>query len=367
MKIEVYTSELKKALNIVYKGVSAKPHLPILSGILLKVRNGKTSFTSTDLEVSFWIEIETTIEEEGELVIPAKLFIDLISTLEEGRILLESVDSKLKIVAKGLSTEILCQPAEDFPVVPRLSSGAIKLNSNEFRRRMDKVMVSSAKDDTRPILTGILFGFKEGLLTLVATDGFRLSVNSLNVSGTDNNISVIIPAKSIGELLKAVTELSVETIVLDVDKQAKQVVFGFGGVEMSSRILDGEFPPYQQIIPNTYSTKVSFLKQELITAVKRASLFAKDSANVIKVSVEDKLLVMAENSQIGSNVTDLEAEVEGEKLNVAFNARYLLDFLPVVEGDYVEWETEGELKPSVFRDKKDNGWLQVVMPIRIQS
>lgn len=366
MKIEVYTSELKKGLNIVYKGVSPKPHLPILSGILFRVRNGKTSLTSTDLEVSFWIEIETTIHEEGELVIPAKLFIDLISTLEEGRISLESSDSRLKIQAKGLNTEILCQSSDDFPVVPRLSNGAIKLVSGDFKKRMDKVMVSSAKDDTRPILTGILFSFKGGVLTFVATDGFRLSVNSMSVPD-ENTMAVIIPAKAIGELLKAISELSADNLVMDVDKQAKQVVFGFGGVEMSSRILDGEFPPYQQIIPNTYNTKVSFLKQNLITAVKRASLFAKDSANVIRVQASDKLYVSAENSQIGSNVTDLEAEIEGEKLNVAFNARYLLDFLPVVEGEYVEWETEGELKPSVFRDAKDKDWLQVVMPIRIQN
>ncbi len=370
MKFEVSSEELKRSLAIVFKGISTKPHLPILSGLLVRVKDGVTSLTATDLEISFWMEIETAIKEEGEVVVPAKLFFDLVSTLDGGRVVVEVTDLKMKITATGLETEIVCQSADEYPVVPTSSVKGIVINSIDFKKKLDKVIVSSAKDDTRPILTGVLFLIKNKQITFVATDGFRLSVNvmSLKETGVDTTEEkVIIPSKSLGELQKVISELSADSFRVEIDKHSKQVIFVFAGMEMSSRILDGEFPPYQQIIPNTYTTKISLERQHLISAVKRASLFAKDNANVIRVKVEDKLLVSAENSQIGSNVTEVEGEIEGEKINVAFNAKYLLDFLPVIESDFVEWETEGELKPSVFRDTKDDTWLHVVMPIRTQS
>lgn len=367
MKIEVYSQELKRALNVVLKGVSPRPHLPILLGVLIRVKDGKTSFTTTDLENSFWVEVETAITQEGETVVPAKLFYDLVSTIEDGRVLLEYEDSKLKLTAKGLKTEVLCLSPEEYPVVPKYSGKGVILPSLLFKKTIDKVIGSSAKDDTRPILTGILFKFNSGFLTLVTTDGFRLATNKMSIDSKEDNFDVIVPAKSIGELLKVLTELAVDKFGMELDRQSKQIVFSLKTAEMSCRILDGEFPPYQQIIPNTYSLKISLHKQDLVMAVKRASLFAKDNANVIRVKIDDKVLISAENSQVGSNITEVEAEIEGEKMEVAFNAKYLIDFLPVIESEYVDWETEGELKPSVFRDSKDDNWLQVVMPIRTQS
>ncbi len=370
MKFEVSSVELKRALTVVFKGISNKPHLPILSGLLIKVKNNVTSLTATDLEVSFWMEIETMIESEGEVVVPAKLFFDLVSTLDDGRVSIEVTDLKMKIVAKGIETEIVCQSADEYPVVPKSSSKGIAINSGDFKKKLDKVIMSSAKDDTRPILTGVLFLIKNNEITFVATDGFRLSVNVMELKDVSVELTeekVIIPSKSLSELQKVISELSADSFRIEIDKNSKQVIFVFLGMEMSSRILDGEFPPYQQIIPNTYTTKISLEKQHLLSAVKRASLFARDNANVIRIKVEDNLLVSAENSQIGSNVTEVEGEIDGEKINVAFNAKYLLDFLPVLESDFVEWETEGELKPSVFRDTKDDKWLHVVMPIRTQS
>lgn len=368
MKIEVYVSEIKKALNIIYKGISSKPHLPILSGFLIEVKNGKTSLISTDLEISFWTEVEALILEEGIVVVPAKLFFDLVSTLDDVKITITLIGSSLRVETKGLVTEIVCHSSEEYPSIPRATLKGVKLVSETFKKKIDKVIISSAKDDTRPILTGILFSFKEDQLSLVATDGFRLSLNNLKLSSSGSEaLSVVIPARSVVELTKTLSETSANTFLLEVDKNAKQVIFSFSGTEMSARILDGDFPPYQQIIPNTYSTQISLSRQALLSAVKRAGLFARDNANVVKVEVGEKLLVSAENSQLGSNVSEIEAEIEGNKFVVAFNSKYLLDFLPVVDSDQLGWETEGELKPSVFRDTSDLDWLQVVMPIRTQG
>ncbi len=367
MKINVPVIELKKALGVVLKGVSTRPHLPVLSGIFLKAEKGVVSLTTTDLEMSFWMEIPVKIEQEGEVVVPAKLFFDLVSTMGDFRVDIEVVEAKMKISAAGFEAEIVCQKAEEYPVVPKSSGNLITVDSEDFKRKIDKVIFSSAKDDTRPVLTGILFLIKSGTMSLVATDGFRLSLNNLQVKSYGEDISCIVPARSLYELQKVISDLGITDFGIEFDKNAKQVIFVFSGLEMSSRLLDGEFPPYQQIIPNTYSSKISLNKDELLAAVKRASLFAKDSANVIKVQVTDRIHVSAENSQVGSNTTTVEGEIEGEKITVAFNARYLQDCLSVVESDYVEWETEGELKPSVFRDSKSAEWLQVIMPIRVQG
>ena len=155
---------------------------------------------------------------------------------------------------------------------------------------------------------------------------------------------------------------------ISYDKENQQVIFTITDMEISSRLIAGEFPPYQQIMPNTYSTKAVFNREELLEAVKRASLFAKDNANIVKMTIEgEKLIIRAESSQLGSNSTEIETEVEGEGLTVAFNARYLLDYLAVNNVERVRWETEGELKPSVFKREEDEGWIQVVMPVRTQG
>ncbi len=371
MKITLLTIDLKKALGVVIRGISSKPHLPILTGMLLKVKDNKVSIESTDLEMSFWVNVPASVEEEGVLVIPAKLFGDLILSLSGEKVELTSEGVKLKIKTKGVSSEIVCQNVDDFPVIPRSVKPEIRIETSLFKKKHEKINVSVAKEDTRPILTGVLWQFEKDNVNLVATDGFRLGVERMALLGGGNDLSgkrYVIPSRSLLEVSKTAGDFGVSNFAVEVDEKSKQIVFVLGDVEISSRLLEGEFPPYQQIIPNTYNTKMSLLRDELLSAVKRASLFARDNANVIKVKVDEReVLVLAENSQVGSNMTNVEGEIEGEKITMAFNARYLIDYLSNVEGDYVEWETEGELKPSVFRDTKNESWLQVIMPIRVQG
>ncbi len=372
MKISVLSVDLKRSLNLVFRGISSKPHLPILSGILLRVKDSQVSVESTDLEMSFWVSIPASVESEGSLVVPAKLFVDLVGSFVGEKVELESIDNKLVVKTKGVTSELVCQSVEDFPVIPRLKAAVIRIESSDFKKKMEKVNVSTAKEDTRPILTGVLWEFKETETLLVATDGFRLSMERVvpETKNSENllNKKYIIPSKALLEVSKAVSDFGAIDFGIEFDDKGRQVIFSLGSLEISSRLLEGEFPPYQQIIPNTYNTKVNVPKDELLSAVKRASLFARDNANVIKIQIEEGTVsVSAENSQIGSNVTKVESEVEGEKILMAFNAKYLIDYLSVVEGDFVEWETEGELKPSVLKDNKNMSWLQVIMPIRVQS
>ena len=370
MKISVQITDLKKALQIVSRGVSVKPHLPILSGILLRVKNSEVSLMSTDLEISFWTRVPASVDEEGELVVPARIFGELMGSFVTGKMEIETKEDKMFLRTEGVSTEILCQTAADFPSIPRAGKTQVVIKSGEFRQKMDRINISSAKDDTRPVLTGILWEIEGKKTILAATDGFRLSVDEIELSKNEieDKQKFVVPTKSLLEVSKVLSEIAREDFGVEFDVPSHQVVFGMGEVEISSRLIEGEFPPFRQIVPNTYKLKMSMRKEDLVVAVKRASLFAKDMANVIKVEVEEKVLkVMSENTQVGKNVTEVEAEVEGEKMIMAFNARYLLDYLAVAEGETVEWETEGELKPSVFRSGKDENWIQVVMPIRVQG
>jgi DNA polymerase-3 subunit beta len=280
------------------------------------------------------------------------------------------IEQKMTLKTEGVETELLCQNATDFPSIPRVGKIQVQVKSGEFRQKMDRINISSAKDDTRPVLTGVLWEIEEKKAVLATTDGFRLSVDEVTLVKNDlsEKCKFVVPTRSLLEVSKVLSELMRENLEVEFNKDDHQVVFGAGDVEISSRLIEGEFPPFRQIVPNTYNLKMSIEKDSLISAVKRASLFAKDQANVIRVEIENKIMrVMSENTQVGKNTTEIEMVSEGESMTMAFNAKYLLDYLAVVDGDKVEWETEGELKPSVFRDGREPQWLQVVMPIRVQG
>jgi len=246
----------------------------------------------------------------------------------------------------------------------------VVLRSGDFRQKVDRVCVSAARDDTRPVLTGVLWEINEEKVSLVATDGYRLSVDKLTLSKTEleKETRLILPARSLQEISKMLGETGADDFSLEFSKENQQVIFKVGEIEVTSRLIAGEFPPYQQIMPNTYSSRAVFGKAEILEGVKRASLFARDNANIIKLQMEkDGVVVRAESSQIGTSVSRLTASVEGEELTVAFNARYLLDYLASSTSEKVIWETEGELKPSVFRNEDEGTWVQVIMPVRVQD
>lgn len=370
MKIIVQSGELKKYLGIVNRGVSSRPQLPILSGVLLKALDNEVSLIATDLEVSFWLKLSAKVEEDGEVVVPAKLFSELISGLPSGSVTITVEKHVVKIEVDGIMSEIVGQSADDFPSIPSASKSQIVIRSSDFRQKVDRVCVSSARDDTRPVLTGVLWEINEGKVSLVATDGYRLSVDSLNLSKTEleKETRLILPARSLQEISKMLGETGVDDFSLEFDKKNQQVIFKVDSIEVTSRLIAGEFPPYQQIMPNTYSSRAVFGRGEILEGVKRASLFARDNANIVKLSMEkDGVVVKAESTQVGTSMTKLSATTEGEEMVVAFNARYLLDYLASCTSENVVWETEGELKPSVFRDEDEDTWVQVIMPVRVQD
>ena len=369
MKVSILTENLKKGLSIAMRGVSTRVQLPILSTVLLKAGKEGLVISATDLELSFKVKVRAKVEEEGEMAIPAKLFSDLVATLPVGVIELTGEKQTLIIKGEKVKAEVVGQGSEEFPSLPKARGKGLELSIEELQEKVERVGIAAAKDDSRPILAGVLWVFSEKKATLVATDGYRLGVDTLKngvSGGVEAGEKFVLPVRALMELTRVLTP-SMKSVIVEFDKDKQQVVFSADDLEMSSRLIAGEFPPYSKVIPTEKKITVTLEKEALVEAVKRASLFARDSANVVKLLVkQDGISVTAQSDQVGGSQSFLEAEVEGEEVKIAFNARYLLDYLGVVKGEKVTMETEGELKPAVFRIPKSE-FLHVIMPVRTQN
>lgn len=370
MKVTVLAENLRKGLGIAIKAVSTKSQLPVLSGVLLKAEKGNLVVMATDLEISFRVVLGAKVEKEGEVVVPARLFLDLVGGLPIGPVDLVEEKQVLRIESGGVKAEIIGQAADEFPSLPRVKKLTMELGAKELKECVERVVVSAARDETRPVLSGVLWSWLDGGLRLIATDGYRLGIDEIE-GGKDEEKkeeeSLILPARALQELARVVDEEGVKKVEVGFDKKNQQMMFKVEDVEMVSRLVAGKFPAYEQIMPSEYRTKVVVSREELLEAVKRASLFAREDSNIIKFKVEKSgLVVEAESGQAGGSETKLEGKVEGEGMTIAFNARYVSDYLGVVEKDEVSLELVEELKPGVFRLEGEK-FIQVVMPIRIQK
>ena len=369
MKINVLAENLKKGVSICMRGVSARAQLPILSTILLKAGKEGLVLSATDLELSFRVKVRAKVEEEGEMAVPAKLFSDLVATLPVGVVGLSDKKQTLIIEGEKVRAEVVGQSSEEFPALPKAKGKGLEIDVAELAEKVERVGIAAAKDDARPILAGVLWVLDKKQITLVATDGYRLGVDFFknDVSGTtEDTQKFVLPVRALMELVR-VLEPAMKTVKVEFDNDKQQVIFLADDIEMSSRLIAGEFPPYTKVIPAEKKITVVIDKEALTEAVKRASLFARDSANVVKLAVgEGEVKVTAQSDQMGGSQTTIEAEVEGDEVTIAFNARYLLDYLGVVKEEKITLETEGELKPAVFRIEKSD-FLHVIMPVRTQS
>jgi DNA polymerase-3 subunit beta len=266
--------------------------------------------------------------------------------------------------------------ASEFPNVPTADSidgeGSLYLEADTFRRMIDQVVFAAATDESRPILTGVLAQFHQGGLTLAAADGFRLSVASADVGAdVDETASVIIPARALAELSRISAEQE-DPIELLVTPARNQILFRLTDTNLVSQLIEGSFPDYNQIVPQGYSTRTLVSAEELLKAVKVAFLFARDAANIIRVNVvpgtelsPGQMIVTGTSAEFGDNVSELDASIEGDAIEIAFNARYMIDALSVAGTAEVALETSTPSSPGVIRPVGGDGFLCVIMPMHI--
>lgn len=369
MKLQILQENLAKALSTSSRFVNTRAQLPILSNILLSASKNKLSVQATNLEISANLSIGAKIENEGVIAVPVKVIVDLVSNLSKETLTLELDKEILKIESKGFSGTIIGMNASDFPVIPTsVGKRSIQISKEILVQMLSKVLFAVSIDETRPVLTGILFVFSPDELSLVATDGFRLSHITKKLENKNIEVKRLILPKNILSELTRISDREGESIFLEVREADNQVVFGLSETVLGSRIIQGEFPNFEKIIPQTSNVKLSLDKEEFLRAIKLASVFAKDNANIIKLSIaEEGLSIFSESSKSGSQKMDIEAKVEGQELEITYNYRFIEEFLNVVEGEEVQMEFSDSSAPGIFRDPKDPNFLHLIMPVRIQS
>ncbi len=370
MKLQVLQENLEKAISITSRFASTKAQLPILGNILISARKNKIYISSTNLEISACVQVGAKVEDDGEISIPAKVISDLISNLAKETISLESDKEQLKITSSGFSSKVLGMDSTDFPKIPNSlnEEKSLSISKKEITESLNKVVFASSTDETRPILTGVLFILKADVLYLVATDGFRLSKRSIplkNYKGEDK--SVVIPKSILTEIGRGVFE--VEDVLFSLEESEKQVIFALEDTVLTSRLLEGEFPDFEKIIPKESNVKITLDKEEFLRSVKLASIFAREAANVIHINVlKDGIKVTAESGQAGNQETKVDAKVEkegGSSFEIAFNYKYLEDFLRSVSGEEVKMEFINQTSAGIFKDTGDSNYLHLIMPVKI--
>ncbi len=370
MKIQIPQESLAKAISLASRFTSNRAQLPILGNILLKVDKTKLIVSSTNLEVSVSSQLTVKAESDGEISIPSKVISELISNLPKEVVTLESDKEQLKINTSSFNSKVLGMNTSDFPKIPNVISekNSVKIPSAKLLEALDKVIFAASVDETRPVLTGVLFVLEKGFLTIVATDGFRLSKKKIVLEEYKGEVvKMIIPKFILSELSRSSDS---EMIDLEFLSKEKQVLFGLGNVVLSSRVLEGEYPDFEKIIPKSSTYKISVDKEDFLRAIKLSAPFARDNSNIVKlIASKGNLKISAESSTSGNQEMSLEAKIEGEvkSFEISFNFKFLEDFLGTIDKDLVQIEFLSTDKAGTFLDLSDSEYLHLIMPVRVQS
>jgi len=371
MNISFLQENARHALSYVQKAIPSRPSLPILSSILVEVKSASITLSATDLYFAVRTTFPAKSNEAGTFAIPGKQLRDTIFSLPAGSITMEKLDSAVKITSSAGAASLQCQESDEFPPFPQISGPTIEIPLEVINQIVTQVAQSASTDQSRPILTSILLRQKDTSLTAVATDGFRLAVQEIT-SGmklSDDIGELLLPAKVLTEVAGVATQLEVENIIITVSREMKQLHFQLGEVEMYGRMIEGDFPPFEQIIPSSFETLITLESDALADQVRRAMIFSKDSSSIIQIKYSpEELRVMASSASVGSFEGVVEgATVEGGKGDIAFNARYVLDFLQLYKQQQIVMKITDSLKPALFSSPDNPQSTFVIMPFRLNQ
>jgi len=365
MKFSIARSEFLDALSAASRALSARSTLPILSGVLIEASSdGRIVVQATDLEISIKHSSAASIEREGTAVFPGKLTTDIVRALPEAAVTVEVDREAATLSCETSSFSVKTLPADDFPKFPHVSSQQnVQLDKNVFSSLVAHVSKAVSRDETRPILTGVLLVVDGPTLRMVATDSYRLSVKEVLLEqDTGQEIEVVVPGKALEEISRLAAS---EKISMGVAEN--QAVFSFGETVFVTRRIEGTFPNWRQLIPKDVETTFTVGLEEFTQAVRRVSLLAQHNTPLrVSVSVEDQTVNLSATTQdIGDASEDLMVQAEGSDVEIAFNHGFLSDGLGVARGDKVSMEIVSPLKPGVLRVPDDEGFLYLLMPVRL--
>jgi len=375
MKVSCLQENLAKGLGIVGRAVSPRSTLPVLGNILLATDAGRLKLSATNLEVGISCWIGAKMENEGAITVPSRTFIDLVNALPPEQVDMELIvrTQTLNLRAGRSEANIKGIDAQEFPIVPvPEGEGGIPIEPDVLRTAIEQVAFAAATDESRPILTGVLAKFEDSQLTLAAADGFRLSVRTLSLpQSIPDPFSIIIPARALVELGRISGEQK-EPIVITVTPTRNQVIFQLTDIVLVSQLIDGNFPDYRQIIPRDCTTHTVVDTAAFLKACKTAHIFARDVAHITRVHVKPSselasahVIVSATSAETGDDVSELDASVEGEEIEIAFNVKYMIDVLSVAGTPQVALDTTTSSSPGVVRPVGDEDYTHVIMPMHL--
>ncbi len=376
MKLSCLQENLSRGLGIVGRAVPTRTTLPITSNVLLATDQSRLKLAATNLEIAISCWIGAKVEEEGAITVPARLLNEFINTLPEEKvdITLSPRTRIIELQCARFQARISGMDAEEFPPTPQVAEGMdIRIEPEALRLAIAQVAFSAATEETRPVLTGVHTEFVGERLTLAAADGFRLAVHHMSLSTPiSEGVEVIIPARALLELNRLLTTQE-EPIEVKVNPQKSQILFQLKDIQMVSQLIQGAFPNYSQLIPQGYTTRVVVNTSDFLRATRTAFIFARDGGGIVRLQMTPgeelaagKMTVSAHAEEVGDDVGEVDAMVEGEEARIAFNGKYLTDVLGIFHEEKVALETTSPSSPGVIRPVGVENYIHVVMPMFVQ-
>jgi DNA polymerase-3 subunit beta len=354
---------LSEALQTVQRAVSSRPGIPALTGVHMTAQGGRLTLATTDLEVSARLALDVQVGTDGVALVPARLLADMVKSFDQAPVDFEAEGGQARVVCSNYEGTIRCLPAEDFPALQEPAGTRVTVSAGEFALAVAQVTRAASRDEARPILTGVLFEINREGLTMVATDSYRLAVRELTATAEGEG-KALVPERALSEAGRAAGADDKGQLELFVDPS--QVAFATGGLTLTSRLIEGEFPNYRQLLPERYESRLTASRQQLLDAVRRVGLLARESSPVKMEFNALGVRLSSSSPDLGGAVEVVESKFEGEDLTAAFNPAYLSDGLNAAVGDRVEVEVRDGLKPAVIRGEGE-AFVYLVMPVRLPA
>lgn len=365
MKFSILQQDFWPSLSAVARSCGVRSQLPVLGNILIQTGQGNLKLSATNLEIGVVRIVKAEISEDGEVTVPAKTLVEIVANLAGEKLEFSTTSDKLEIKTPSFYSQINGIAASEFPTIPLLGKEAVKVEAGVLTKSLPRVTFAAATDDGRPILTGILTEIKDGTLQLVATDGYRLAHKTVAL-GKGPAFRALVPRRTLEEIVKLVSEDEVDGVQIATSDDQNQVVFKFGNTQVSSRLIDGQFPAWEKIIPTEVRARIIVERTDLLKAVKLASVFTKSEANIVKIqNLPSKIVLTSEAKELGSQKKEIEAQVEGDEIQIAFNTKYLSEALSAMDASQVIIELSGPLSAALIKPIGEEGLEYIVMPVNL--
>lgn len=366
MQLQVTQENLNKAMAIVARVASARNTLPILANVLMKTVDNRLSISATNLDIAITQHIGAKVTDEGAITVPARLMQDFVSSLPGGVIELKLDEHKLHITTDQYQSVVNGVVADDFPVMPAINADnslrrSWTVNASVLKKGLQQVIMAASNDESRPVLTGVLLQVQDGQLYAAATDSYRLAEKNLGANSED--VRLLVPASAIQDLLRILGDYD-ELVQVTHDDQ--QVLFQANDVDLVARLIDGKYPDYRKLIPESFAVEALVSRADLVNVTKVSSLFARESAGSVTINVDDaknELSIRSVASQLGENTATANGTMKGSG-SITLNSRYLLDALHAFSGDEVTFCFNGKLEPTLLRDPATGDYVHIIMPLK---